>query len=225
MSAQAIGRMTGRLRIVIAEDHPIFRDGLRRALAGAADLELAGEADDGVGALAMIRTRTPDVAVLDIGLPGLDGCEVAARVRAERLPVELVFLTVCDDVGMFSRALELDVKGYLLKDATAEEIVRCLRAAGRGQHYASPAMTTYLVERTHRATRLAARVPALQQLTAHERAILVRVAQGKRSKEIAAELGIAPKTVDGHRANVCRKLNLHGNHALARFAIQHRDDL
>jgi DNA-binding NarL/FixJ family response regulator len=217
--------MSTRIRLVIGEDHPVFRDGLRRALSQAADLDLVGEAADGGEALSLIRARAPEVAVLDIGLPGLDGCAVAKHVREEHLPIEIVFLTVCDDVEMFNRALELDVKGYLLKDATADEIVRCVRSVARGQHFTSPAMTTYLVESTRRIRRFAAKVPALQQLTAHERAILVRVAQGRRSKEIAAELGIAPKTVDAHRANVCRKLDLHGNHALTRFAIQHRDEL
>lgn len=217
--------MSDPLRIVIAEDHPVFRDGLRRALASAGDLQVVGEAADGVAALELVRSQQPDVAILDIGLPRLDGCAVARQIRADGLSLELVFLTVSDDAAMFDESLEWDIKGYLLKDATADEIVRCVRTVARGQHFASPAMTTHLVERTQRARRFVAKLPALQQLTPHERAILVRIAQGRRSKEIAAELGIAPKTVDAHRSNICRKLDVHGNHALTRFAVQHRHEL
>ena len=217
--------MTEPVRVVIAEDHPVFRDGLRSALASAEDLRVVGEAANGVDALDLVRSQRPDVAVLDIGLPGLDGCAVARQVRQDGLPVELVFLTVCDDAVMFDQALEWNVKGYLLKDASAADILRCVRTVAGGQHFASPAMMTYLVERTQRARAFAGQVPALQQLTPLERAILVRISQGCRSKEIASELGIAPKTVDAHRLNICRKLELHGNHTLTRFAVQHRDKL
>jgi DNA-binding NarL/FixJ family response regulator len=155
----------------------------------------------------------------------LDGCAVARQVREEQLDVELVFLTVCDEVEVFEQALEWDVKGYLLKDATPDEIVRCVRAVASGQNVVSPSMTTYLVQRTGRGARLARNVPGLDQLTAQERAILRHIARQKTSKEIAAEIGISPKTVDAHRFNICQKLGLHGNHVLTRFATQHRDAL
>lgn len=217
--------MADRLRIVVAEDHPFFRDGLTRALERDATLEIVGEAADGVSALAQIRALGPDVAILDIGLPDMDGCAVVKRIREERLPVEIIFLTISDDRDIFDQALEWGVKGYLLKDCTAEEIVRCVRAVARGQHFASPAMTTFLVERTQRIERFTRNLPGLTSLTPQERAILKRIAQGKRSKEIADDLGIAPKTVDAHRSNICRKLEVHGNHALSRFAVMHRDVL
>ena len=212
------------VRIVLAEDHPLFRDGLRRAL-GQDGLVVVGEAEDGRRALELIRSQKPHVAMLDIGLPELDGCAVARTIRQERLPVEIAFLTVCDEVEIFEQALEWDVKGYLLKDATAAEIARCVRSIAAGQNFVSPAMATYLVNRTRRIERFARAVPAIQRLTAQERAILVRIAQHMASKEIAAELGISPKTVDTHRANICQKLDLHGNHVLSRFAWQHRDAL
>ena len=210
------------VRIVIAEDHPLFRDGLRSAL-GQDGLVVVGEASDGRRALELIRSLIPDVAMLDIGLPELDGCAVARTVREERLPVELVFLTVCDEIEVFEQALEWDVKGYLLKDATADEIARCVRTVAAGQNFVSPAMATYLVQRTRRIERFVRAVPGLQRLTAQERAILKRIAQHMASKEIAAEMGISPKTVDAHRANICQKLDLHGNHVLSRFAWQYRD--
>jgi two-component system nitrate/nitrite response regulator NarL len=212
------------VRIVLADDHPLFRDGLRRALTQDG-LVVVGEAADGRRALELIRSLTPDVAMLDIGLPELDGCAVARTVREERLPVQMAFLTVCDEVEVFEQALEWDVKGYLLKDATADEIARCVRTVAAGQNFVSPAMATYLVTRTRRIDRFVRAVPELARLTAQERAILARIARHMASKEIAAELGISPKTVDAHRANICQKLDLHGNHVLSRFAWQHRDAL
>ena len=211
--------------IVIAEDHPFFRDGLRRALEQDRRLRVIAEASDGRTALEHIQSLKPDVAILDIGLPGIDGCALARRIREAGLRLEIVFLTICDDEEMFEEALRNDVKGYLLKDCTAEEIVRCVRAVCAGQTYASPAMATYLAGRARRVERLSEAIPGLRLLTPHERAILLRIAQDKTSKEIAREMGIAPKTVDAHRLNICHKLDIHGNHVLSRFAIQHKDEI
>jgi DNA-binding NarL/FixJ family response regulator len=217
--------MTGEVRIVIAEDHPFFRDGLRRALESEPSFRVVAEAGDGPAALTAIRSLAPHVAILDIGLPAMDGCALARRVREEQLPVELAFLTICEDGDIFEKALEWGVKGYMLKDCTDVDIVQCVKAVSRGRHYTCPAMTTYLVNKTRRVEHFAYDTPGLQQLTRHERAILACIARDKTSKEIAAEMGIAPKTVDAHRSNICRKLEIHGNHALTRFAIRHRGEL
>jgi DNA-binding NarL/FixJ family response regulator len=212
-------------RIVLAEDHPFFLGGLRRALEKAGSITVVGEASDGPTALAQVRSLEPDVAILDIGLPRMNGFEVVRAIRSERRPVEIVFLTIHDDEDMFEGALQLGVKGYLLKDCTDAELLRCIGAVRSGQHYASPSMTSYLVKKTQRIERFAERVPGLRRLTPHERTILRLIAQDKTSKEIAGELGIARKTVDAHRANMCQKLEIHGQHVLARFAARHRQEL
>ena len=217
--------MNEMLRIVIAEDHPFFRDGLRRALETEKGFRVVAEAGDGASALRCIQTLRPDIAVLDIGLPELNGCAVARKIREEKVATEIVFLTISDDEDMFEEALEWDVKGYLLKDCTAAEIVRCVKAVAAGQSFTTPAMTTYLVGKTRRMEQLAETIPGLRRLTPQERLILKRVAQDKSSKEIAAEMGIAPKTVDAHRMSICNKLDIHGNHVLGRFAIRHRDEI
>jgi DNA-binding NarL/FixJ family response regulator len=217
--------VSGEIRIVIGEDHPFFRDGLRAALEQAASCRVVGEATDGVTALALIQSLQPDVAILDIGLPHMDGVMVVRSIRMQRLPVEVVFLTVRDDEEMFEEALNLGVKGYLLKDCTASELVRCVRAVSAGQHCTTPPMTSYLVCRTHRIERFAEKVPGLSLLTPHERAILRRIAQEQTSKEIAHEMGVAPKTIDAHRTNICAKLMIHGKHVLSRFAVRHRFDI
>jgi DNA-binding NarL/FixJ family response regulator len=217
--------VTDEIRVVVAEDHPFFRDGLRAALAGAPGVRIVGEAADGESALEMMQACEPDVAILDIGLPRLDGVAVVRKARERRLPVEIVFLTVHTEEDMFEAALELGVKGYLLKDCTAAEIVRCVDAVAAGLHYTAPAMTSYLVRKAGRVERFAERVPGLRLLTAHERSILRRIAHDRTSKEIAQELGIASKTVDAHRSIICGKLKIHGKHVLRRFARRHRADL
>ena len=113
----------------------------------------------------------------------------------------------------------------LTPDCTDVDIVQCVKAVSRGQHYTCPTMTTYLVQKARRVERFAHETPGLKQLTRQERTILAWIAREKTSKEIAVELGIAPKTVDTHRANICRKLEIHGNHALTRFAMRHRSEL
>jgi DNA-binding NarL/FixJ family response regulator len=217
--------VSGEIRIVFAEDHPFFRDGLRTALGGADGFRLVGEAADGAAALELVQSLEPEVAILDIGLPVMNAVSVVRRIREQQLPVEVVFLTVHDEEEMFEEALELGVKGYLLKDCTASELVRCVRAVASGEHYTTPPMTTYLVGKIQRVERFAEKVPGLSLLTAHERAILRRIAHEKTSKEIAEEMGIAPKTVDAHRTNICSKLKIHGKHVLSRFALRHRADI
>lgn len=212
-------------RIVIAEDHPFFLDGLRRVLEKAGSLTVVGEAFDGSTALGHVRSLKPDSAILDIGLPRMNGFEVVRTIREERIAVEIVFLTIHDDADMFEAALQLGVKGYLLKDCTDGELLRCIGAVSSGHHYVSPSMTSYLVNKTQRIEQFARQAPGLRLLTAHERIILRLIAQDKTSKEIARELGIARKTVDSHRSNICRKLEIHGQHVLARFAARHRQEI
>ena len=215
--------MAEPLRVVIAEDHPFFRDGLRRALEEEESIEIIAEASDGRTALEQIRRLGPHIAILDIGLPEMDGCTLARAIRKEKLPVELIFLTISDGPEMFEEALELDVKGYLLKDCTSDDVLKCIHAVSSGRNFASPAMTTYLDQRARRIELFSQEIPGLEELTRREHMVLKRIARGKTSKEIAAEMHIEPKTVDTHRLHICKKLRLRGPHALTRFAATHRD--
>jgi len=217
--------VSGEIRIVCADDHPFFRDGLRTGLGGADGFHVVGEASDGAAALELVRSLEPEIAILDIGLPVMNGVSVVRRIREQQLPVEVVFLTVHDEEEMFEEALELGVRGYLLKDCTTSELVQCVRAVASGRHYTTPPMTSFLVSKLQRVERFAGKVPGLSLLTPHERAILRRIAHEKTSKEIAEEMGIAPKTVDAHRTNICSKLKIHGKHVLSRFALTHRFDI
>jgi len=217
--------MEGEIEILIADDHPVVRQGLRQTVESDAGLKIIAEAGDGREALAKIKELKPRVAVLDIQMPELDGFGVARAVRDEGLPVEIVFLTVYRDEDVFNAALDLGVKGYVLKDSAVSDVVACVRAVASGQHYASPALTTHLVSRGRRAAALARERPGLAALTPTERHVLRLIAEYKTSKEIAAELFISPRTVETHRNNICQKLDVHGSHALMKFALAHKSEL
>jgi DNA-binding NarL/FixJ family response regulator len=215
--------MTDKVRIVIAEDHPFFRDGLRHALEADSGLQVVAEASDGLAALDRIESLRPDIAIVDIGMPKMDGVALLRRIREREISVGVIFLTVCADEEMFEAALELGVRGYLLKDCTSHEIRRSVEAVSSGQHYVSPAMASFVIRKALAADRRAPAVPGHDSLTVQEQAVFRRIAEQKSSKEIAVELGIAVRTVETHRLNICRKLGVHGNYGLTRLAAQHRE--
>ncbi|MGH9823844.1 MAG: response regulator transcription factor [Blastocatellia bacterium] len=217
--------MKAEIRIVIADDHPIFRQGLRQVIEQASHLKVVAEAEDGIRAFDRIQEARPDIAILDIDMPHEDGFEVARKLREHRLPVAVIFLTMHKDEMHFNEALDIGVKGYLLKDNVAADVVNCIDAIAAGGDYISPALSTHLLNRAKRATALAEQQPGLAGLTATERRILGLLAEYKTSKEIAGVLCVSVRTVENHRANICTKLDLHGAHALVKFAIQHKSEL
>jgi len=210
---------------MIVDDHPLFRQGLRQAIAGDSRFEVIGEAEDGQTALDRISQLRPEVAVLDVSLPGLNGLEVAAALRAKKSKVNLVILTMLKDEQAFNRALNLGIHGYVLKENAADEILNCIAAVSRNEAYVSPSLTDFLLRRRSRAESLASHKPGLDDLTVAEKRILKRVAVGKTNKEIAGELFISPRTVETHRANICEKLELTGANRLLQFALENRDAL
>lgn len=213
------------LRILIADDHPIFRQGLKQVIEREPHFVIVGEAEDGDAALELIEELTPQVVVLDIDMPGQDGFAVARAVRERRLPGEIIFLTMHKDEMHFNEAINLGVKGFVIKDTAAADLVNCIKAVMAGQNYISPALSTYLLGRRGRAVALQNAQPTLTELTATERHILRLLAEYKTSKEIAGELGVSPRTIENHRANICTKLNLQGTHALVKFATQYKDEI
>ena len=217
--------MENEIRVVIADDHPVVRRGLRQTIEGDPILKVLAEAGDGQAALAQIRELKPAIAVLDVDMPQLDGLGVAREIRKKRLPVEIVFLTIHDEEDLFHAAMDLGSKGYLLKDSALTEIVQALRAVAEGNYYVTPSLTAYLVRRRSRAEAFASKQPGFGALTPTERRILAMVAEGKSSKSIAKELFIHYRTVENHRTNICQKLGLEGHNALFKFALQHKSSL
>src|SRR5687768_12450674 len=217
--------MTTDIRIIIADDHPVFRSGLRQIIELEPGLKVLGEASDGEEALRLIQEMKPDVAVLDINMPRMKGFDVAREVQRQELPVGIIILTMHDDESMFNEALNAGAKGYLLKDSAAGDIVNSIRVVATGQHYISPAISNYLLNRATRREELSNATPALKDLTPTELRVLKLIAQRKTSKEIAEQLFVSYSTVENHRHSICQKLDIHSKNGLMMFAVEHRSEL
>lgn len=209
------------IRVVIADDHPIFRKGLREILAADRQLLIVGEGADGEQALDLIRTTGPHVAVLDVDMPRKNGIAVAGEVRALGLDVGIIFLTMHKNERFFNAALDIGVRGYMLKETASMDIVDGIKAVAGGRSYVTPALSDYLINRHH----TGGDGTPLASLTPTERRVLRLVAEYKTSQEIADALFISIRTVDRHRANIASKLDLSGAHALQRFASEHKTEI
>lgn len=213
------------ISVVIADDHPIFRQGLRQAIATEPQLRLVGEAGDGEEALALIRECKPKIAVLDMDMPKLGGMDVTRMVVSQRSPVDVVYLTIHSEEDLFHAAMDIGAKGYILKESASVEIVRGLLTVASGQYFVTPSLAAYLFDRRTRGKRLEESHLKLAVLSPTERHVLQLIARDKSSKEIAAELFIHYRTVENHRTNICQKLGIHGHHALFKFALKNRSGL
>jgi len=214
-----------QISVLIADDHPVFRHGLRQIIETDTRLKVVAEASDGEEALARLQDTTVDVAMLDVTMPLKDGIAVARAARELRLSTPLVLLTMHKDEHFLRAALDLGVKGYVLKDGAAAEIVGCLLSVAAGHEYVSPALSGFLIRRHARSEALVAERPAVAQLSEAERLVLKLSAEGQTSRQIAAALFISYRTVEKHRSNIATKLGLSGRHALIKFAIEHREEL
>lgn len=201
-------------RVLIADDHPLFRQGLRVALE-ANGLSVVAEASDGREAIAQIQAHAPDVAIVDLSMPALDGLEVLAQAQTWPSRPAFVVLTMHDDY--VARALELGALGYVLKEDAAAQIVECVQRVVRGRRFVSPALS---IE-----PHASPSGGQLEALSPAERRVLRLVAHHMTSREIADVLKLSPRTVQNHRANMCRKLGLSGSQALLKLALEHEEDL
>lgn len=213
------------IRILIADDHPIFRRGLLTIIQAESAFQVISEVGDGETALAQLRSLQPDVGILDVEMPGKDGFEVARLVQTEQLPVRLIFLTMYKEERFLNAALDLNVPGYVLKDSAIAEINDCIRAVTAGQTYLSPAMSGFLISRLRQPKPAPASEVGIEALTQTERRVLQLIAEYKTSRQIAELLFVSVRTVEHHRANIATKLNLKGNHAVLQFALAHQVEL
>jgi DNA-binding NarL/FixJ family response regulator len=217
--------MDNRITIVIADDHPMFRAGVRQAIESDATLQLLGEAGTGTEALRLIREREPQVALLDMRMPEMTGLGVAKDLYKNNLPVEIIFLTMHDEEEWFEKAMEVGVKGYLLKDSLPSDILQGIHAVAKGRYYISPKLSGAMMQRKQESKSLAEDFPDIEKLTDMERKVLKLVGESKSSKEIADELFISPRTVDNHRFHIAEKLGIKGRYKLLRFAMENRRNL
>jgi DNA-binding NarL/FixJ family response regulator len=215
--------MGDEIRLLIADDHPIVRQGLRQIIESENGLRIIAESGDGRDALEKIEQLSPHIAILDVDMPEMDGFTVARKIRERRFGVEIVFLTVHQEESMMNQALDLGARGYVLKDSAVTDIVSCIRAVAAGRPFISPAMTAYLIDRSRRRTDDQKR--DLDCLSPTERTVLKMIAEYKTTREIADILFISPRTVETHRANIAQKLNLRGSHALMKYALTHQTEL
>jgi len=207
------------IQVLLVDDHKMMREGLRALMSGVQDIKVVGEASDGRTALDLVRTLSPDVVVLDIGMPELNGVETARRIRAEHKRVKVIALSTHSDKRYVHHMLEAGACGYVLKMGAHEELVRAVRAASQGRTYLSPEIAGYIVERSTQPH--AANAPsAFSMLGSREREVLQLVAEGKTSGETAKQMHISVKTVETHRRNIVQKLGLHGTAELTKYAIR-----
>jgi DNA-binding NarL/FixJ family response regulator len=210
--------MDRSIAILIADDHPVVRSGLRTIIGCNPSLQVLYEAGDGDTALQLIRQKKPDLAILDVEMPLMDGFGVAKAIQEEAIPVDVIFMTLHKDEQTFNKAMDVGMKGYLLKENAVTEILDAIVAIAEGKYYLSPALSEHLMRRRTAPVR----APGTGELTPAERRVLSLIAEQKTTKTIAGELFISPKTVERHRSNISAKLGLRGAFSLLRYAMENR---
>ena len=214
--------MPHKIKVLVVDDHPLFRQGVRQVVERDPRFELFAEVGSGEAALKFIEEMKPDVAVLDVNLPGMSGLEVARELQRLRASTRVIILTMYKEEETFNRALDFGVLGFVLKENAVDDIRHALAAVASGDHYLSPSISGYLVRRRTRSQQLAAQKPGLHELTKAELRILKLISEKKTSRQIGLELFISPRTVEAHRSNICAKLQLCGSHSLLQFALENR---
>ena len=211
------------IRIFIADDHTLVRQGVRRLLESQSDMTVVGEAANGKSAMSGVAEQDPDVALLDIGMPGLNGLEATQRIKAAQPQVAVLLLTVHDDADYLFTALRAGASGYILKEAEEVELLQAIRAVAKGEVYLYPSVAKKLVQGylSQAASGSQPEAAACAGLTERQREILTLIAQGKSNREIAEQLVVSPYTVQTHRANLMHKLGLHTQADLVKYAVRH----
>jgi two-component system response regulator NreC len=209
-----------KTRIVLADDHTIMRAGLRVLLEREPDLVVVGEAGDGRQTIDLIESLSPDVLVLDIAMPNLNGIEAARQVAAKHPGTAVVILSMHSDETYVLRALKAGVRGYLLKDSADVDLIRAIRAIRAGKAFFSPAVGKTLLEDYVRQLRQRGEEDSYELLTPREREVLQLIAEGKSNKDVANLLNLSPYTVETHRSNILQKLGLHSIPDLILYAVR-----
>jgi DNA-binding NarL/FixJ family response regulator len=209
-----------QIRILLADDHTIVRSGIRLLLEQQPDFKVVGEANDGREAVELVSKHHPDVAVLDIGMPQLNGIEATMQIAAAEPATQVVILSMHADEGYVLRALKAGARGYILKNAAEADLIRAIRSVAEGKSFFSPVIGKMLLEDYVRQIRDKQVEDSYDLLTPREREILQLLAEGKTNKDVANILHLSIHTVDTHRGNILQKLNLHGVPELILYAVR-----
>jgi DNA-binding NarL/FixJ family response regulator len=208
------------IRVLLADDHKLIRAGLRLVVDQQPDLSVVGEADDGRQAVELAKSLKPNVVVMDIGMPNLNGIEAARQIREIRPDAAIVMLSMHADEGYVLRALGAGARAYLVKDSATTDLVQAIHAVAEGKSFFSPAVSKVLLEDYVRKLRRSGAEDSYDLLSPREREILQLVAEGKSNKEIASLLNLSVYTVETHRAKIMQKLNLKGVPELILYAVR-----
>lgn len=211
--------MTKEVTLLIVDDHPLLRHGLRDVIGHNSRFRVAGEASDGEEALGLMARLKPQIAIIDIDMPRLNGLETIRLLRELPFPVKSIVLTMYKEEDMFNAAMDLGAKAYVLKENAANEIVAALEKVDRGETFVSGMLLEAGRRREERVRELLLSKPQIEALTPAERRILKLIGEDYTSKEIADRLRLSVRTVDNHRQHICNKLKLHGTHSLLKFAF------
>ena len=209
------------IRVIVADDHHLVRQGIRALLEKADDIEVVGEAADGQEAVELVERLAPDVLVMDIAMPRLNGSQAVGRVRALGVATQVVILSMYSDETLVRQALRNGARGYLLKRSVMEELLLAIRAASRGEIYLSPAISRSVVTGFLTLQTGAGASSPFERLTSREREVLQLISEGHTNSAIAQILTVSVKTVEKHRANLMSKLSVHDLAGLMRVAIKH----
>jgi len=207
--------------VFLADDHPILRDGLRSLLSDQPDIEVVGDAANGLEALEGVLKLQPDIVLMDIAMPMLDGIEVTAKILEENPSIKVIILSIYDTSEHIYKALRAGAVGYLLKEAAGIEVVSAVRAVVNGQRYLSQKISEKVIDDYVRNREEIAQESLLELLSSREKEILILVAEGHTSAEIANQLFLSPKTVDTYRSRLMKKINVTDIPSLVKFAIRH----
>jgi DNA-binding NarL/FixJ family response regulator len=208
------------IRIILADDHTIIRSGLRLLLEQQPDFKVVAEANDGREAVQLVSKNHPDVAILDIGMPQLNGIEATRQIVAENPEAQVLILSMHSDEGYVLRALKAGARAYILKNSAEADLIRAVRSVAEGKSFFSPVISKMLLEDYVRQVREKQVEDSYDLLTPREREILQLLAEGRTNKEVATVLGLSPHTVETHRGNILEKLNLHGVPELILYAVR-----
>jgi len=204
---------------MLADDHTLFRQGIRTLISVESDMEVVGEAATGNDAVERASELRPDVILIDIGMPGISSFEATRQIRKIRPETKILFLTMYDDEDYLVEGMEVGASGYVLKDSPAPQLLAAIRDIWRGGSYLSPRMLSQLVDDFRTRMKSSTRMPRFATLTAREREVLKMLAEGSSVKEIACDLNLSVKTVEAHKFNLMRKLDIHNKAQLVQYAI------
>lgn len=210
----------GKIRVLLADDHTLFRQGIKTLISAESDMEVVAEAPNGGQALEKAKENRPDLVLMDIGMPGLSSFEATRQIKKDRPETKVLFLTMYDDEDYLVEGMEVGASGYVLKDSPAQQLVAAMRDVMRGGSYLSPRMLSQLVDDFRSRIKSANRLPRFATLTPREREVLKILAEGNSVKEIACDLNLSVKTVEAHKFNLMRKLDIHNKAQLVQYAIQ-----